>query len=207
MNINLQSFRDGDQQTFKTVFDFLYPQIKKWMLWKFNNLSEEDAEDFAAEAFYELYHRRATIRDFAHIRQVLFLVCKHRVIDRHRAKKNKIVSLVSDVSYIGDESYNEQYMENLISLQVADELYYPMEEPLIESWKRQLNEVISGLPKMKRVILLLSAQGWSKNKIADKLGLKPQTVLNHRIRAMHKIEKAIPDAIGSRKRLTIMHTI
>jgi RNA polymerase sigma factor (sigma-70 family) len=200
-NISIEAFRAGDHEVFKQVFNDMFPYLKFWLLRKFPNVNVMDVEDCLSEAFYKLFTYRQRIRDIDHIKQVLFLVCKHRVIDRWRlnVRTSPIVYDVLDE----DDPLDEERWARTINLQVAATIEDSEDESGIEYLRKRMYYFIDRLPKMRRIVILLTIQGWPAKKIAAKLGLSPQTVNNHRNKAMKFIESRIPEARGRRKILCV----
>jgi RNA polymerase sigma-70 factor (ECF subfamily) len=194
MNINLQSFKNGDHDTFRVVFNELYPELKFWLLNKYQDMNVDDAEDCLSEAFVWLYLHRQRIREQIQIKKTLFIICKHRAIDFWR-NRLRTTPLVSNIAHADDVEYDEERAMKLVSLQIASDMHYPMEESEIEKARKILPMAIEKLPTVKRQVIkffLLEYDSW---RIADLLGIDRQTVLNHKTKAIENLSKMINYAL------------
>ena len=192
LNICFELFRNGDERTFKAVFDNMMPELRMVLPNKYRNIDENDLEDYISEAFYHLFVHRAIIKDYEQIRRVLYRFIKCRIIDYWRKIKYYAPTVMNFDDH--DECYDEEHAIALASLQLETTIYYYLEPPAIEKYHELLIEAISKLPNRQREIVELTRLGYPCKKIAKILGLASQTVSNLRNRALKSIINMIPEA-------------
>src|ERR1700742_5052779 len=73
------SFREGNKDAFRLVYDQLVRPLSYFV----ENIihSQVDAEDIVANAFYKLFHSRASMRSFEHIKRWLYVIVRNESID------------------------------------------------------------------------------------------------------------------------------
>jgi RNA polymerase sigma factor (sigma-70 family) len=196
MNINLQSFKDGNHDEFKLVFHIMEPEIRGWAMRRYYEAGVMDIEDAIAEAFCGLYIKREKIMSIEHMRKFLYIKVKYALIDKWKTSC-KTIPLLPDLDFYEDE---EGLSAGQISWLIAEQEKM-LEEPLIDALKRIMYEFIDTLPKKQRRVIELTALGCGGHKIAEILGINYQTAINSRNRAIKSMYQTLPET--SRHRLKI----
>lgn len=166
----MKAFREGDKEAFRKVFDRLVRPLTFYVA----NIvcSPVEAEDIVASAFHKLYNAREGMRSFEHIKRWLYVIVRNESIDCLRLRARKKESH-SELAYLSDVSEGQLETER-----VKAALYHQM-----------LNE-IDKLPRQRKAILLAYFfEQKSTAEIAQELGLNPQTVLNHKAKAIDALRK------------------
>jgi RNA polymerase sigma-70 factor (family 1) len=167
----IKQLKAGSQQAFEEIYRLyagrLYAYCRQFT--KSNLYTDEIVED----AFIWLWNNRQRIRQEDTVNALLFVSTKHYIL-------NALRKTVNSVSY-------EDYMlyKNIFETNKVDQrLEY--EEFLVEV-KRE----ISNLPPTQRAVVELSRfEQLSIDEIANKLGLKKQTVKNNLSMAMKTLRDA-----------------
>lgn len=167
----MQSFREGNKDAFRIVFDQM---VQPLTLFADNIIhSKLDAEDIVANAFYKLFHARDQMRTFEHIKRWLYVIVRNEAIDylrtRSRMRENQ-----QDLSCL--EADSDEYLET---------------EKVRSLLLRDIHKEIDKLPRQRRTILrLYFFEQKNTSEIAELLQLSPQTVLNHKTRALDSLRKS-----------------
>ena len=100
------SFREGSKEAFRVVYD----QMVRPLTYFVENIihSQTDAEDIVANAFYKLFHARAGMKSFEHIKRWLYVIVRNEAIDYLRLKSRQRESH-HDLSYL--ETGIEEHVE------------------------------------------------------------------------------------------------
>src|SRR5580698_6759687 len=91
------SFREGNKDAFRLIYD----QLVRPLAYFVENIihSQADAEDIVANAFYKLYHARAGLRSYEHVKRWMYVIVRNESIDylraRTRARENQ-----HDIAYL-----------------------------------------------------------------------------------------------------------
>jgi RNA polymerase sigma-70 factor (ECF subfamily) len=165
------SFREGNKDAFRLVYD----QMVRPLSYFVENIihSQVDAEDIVANAFYKLFHARANMRSFEHIKRWLYVIVRNESIDYLRAKTRQKESQY-DLSYLesGFEEMAETERVRTVLLQ-------------------DIHKEIERLPKQRKTILrLYFFEQKNTSEIAEIMQLSPQTVLNHKTKALDALRKS-----------------
>lgn len=165
------SFRDGNQEAFRLVHD----QMCRPLLYFVENIihSSIDAEDIVANAFYKLFHARANMRTYEHVKRWLYVIVRNESIDFLRAKARSRES-EHDLAYLetGIEEYTETERVKTVLLQ-------------------DIHKEIEKLPKQRKTILrMYYFEQKNTTEIAEIMQISPQTVLNHKTKALDSLRKS-----------------
>jgi len=164
------SFREGDQDAFRWVYDKLVRPLTYFV----ENIifSTTDAEDIVANAFSKLYNARSGMRSFEHIKRWLYVIVRNESIDYLRSKR-RLRESHTEVAYL--ESAAEGQLET--------------ERVKTEVFQKILAE-IENLPRQRKAILrAYFFEQKSTAEIAENMGLNSQTVLNHKAKALDSLRK------------------
>jgi RNA polymerase sigma-70 factor (family 1) len=165
------SFRDGNKEAFRLVYD----QMVRPLSYFVENIiqSQVDAEDIVANAFYKLFHARANMRSFEHIKRWLYVIVRNESIDYLRAKTRQ-----------KESQYDLSYLETGIEEQAETERVRTV---LLQD----IHKEIERLPKQRKTILrLYFFEQKNTSEIAEIMHLSPQTVLNHKTKALDALRKS-----------------
>ena len=165
------SFREGNKEAFRLVYD----QMVRPLSYFVENIihSQVDAEDIVANAFYKLFHARANMRSFEHIKRWLYVIVRNESIDYLRAKTRQ-----------KESQYDLSYLETGIEEQAETERVRTV---LLQD----IHKEIERLPKQRKTILrLYFFEQKNTSEIAEIMHLSPQTVLNHKTKALDALRKS-----------------
>ena len=165
------SFREGNKEAFRLVYD----QMVRPLSYFVENIihSQVDAEDIVANAFYKLFHARANMRSFEHIKRWLYVIVRNESIDYLRAKTRQ-----------KESQYDLSYLETGIEEQAETERVRTV---LLQD----IHKEIERLPKQRKTILrLYFFEQKNTSEIAEIMQLSPQTVLNHKTKALDALRKS-----------------
>jgi RNA polymerase sigma-70 factor (ECF subfamily) len=165
------SFREGNKDAFRLIYD----QLVRPLTFFVENIihSQLDAEDIVANAFYKLYHARTALRSYEHVKRWMYVIVRNESIDylraRTRARENQ-----HDIAYL------ETGVVELVET-----------ERLKASLLQDIYAAIEKLPKQRKTILrLYFFEQKSTTEIAELMELSPQTVLNHKTKAIDSLRKS-----------------
>jgi len=165
------SFREGNKEAFRWVYDRMVRPLTYFV----ENIihSPVDAEDIVANAFYKLFHARANMRSFEHVKRWLYVIVRNESIDYLRLKTKQ-----------KESKYDLAYLETGIEEQAETERVRTI---LIQDIHREIER----LPKQRKTILrLYFFEQKNTSEIAEILQLSPQTVLNHKTKALDALRKS-----------------
>lgn len=165
------SFREGNKEAFRVIYDRM---VRPLMYFVENIIhSQHDAEDIVANAFYKLFHARSGMKSFEHIKRWLYVIARNESIDYLRLK-TRLRESQHDLSYLeaGVEEYVETERVRTILLQ-------------------DIHREIEKLPRQRKTILrLYFFDQKNTSEIAELMQLSPQTVLNHKTKALDALRKS-----------------
>jgi RNA polymerase sigma-70 factor (family 1) len=167
----MNSFREGNKDAFRVIYD----QMVRPLTFFVENIihSQPDAEDIVANSFYKLYHARTGMRSFEHVKRWLYVIVRNEAIDylraRTRARENQY-----DIAYL-ESGVVEHTETERVKANVLQDVYKEIEK----------------LPKQRKAILrLYFFEQKSTTEIAEQMDLSPQTVLNHKTKAIDSLRKS-----------------
>ena len=132
-----------------------------------------DAEDIVGNAFYKLFHARTALRSYEHVKRWLYVIVRNEAIDYLRAKTRQRESK-HDLAYLesGIEEHAETERVRTVLLQ-------------------DIHKEIEKLPRQRKTILrLYFFEQKNTTEIAEMMQLSPQTVLNHKTKALDSLRKS-----------------
>jgi RNA polymerase sigma factor (sigma-70 family) len=165
------SFRGGNKEAFKLVYD----QMVRPLTYFVENIihSQVDAEDIVANAFYKLFHARTGMRSYEHVKRWLYVIVRNESIDYLRAKTRQQESK-QDLAYLESGIEEAAETERMRTVILQD-----------------IHLEIERLPKQRKTILrLYFFEQKNTSEIADIMQLSPQTVLNHKTKALDALRKS-----------------
>jgi len=165
------SFREGNKEAFRWVYDRMVRPLTYFV----ENIihSPVDAEDIVANAFYKLFHARANMRSFEHVKRWLYVIVRNESIDYLRLKTRQKESQY-DLAYLDTGIEEQAETERVRTILLQD-----------------IHKEIERLPKQRKTILrLYFFEQKNTSEIAEILQLSPQTVLNHKTKALDALRKS-----------------
>ena len=165
------SFREGNKEAFRLVYD----QMVRPLTYFVENIiySQVDAEDIVANAFYKLFHARANMRSFEHVKRWLYVIVRNESIDYLRAK-TRLKESQHDIAYLESGIEEQAETERVRTVLLQD-----------------IHKEIERLPKQRKTILrLYFFEQKNTSEIAELMQLSPQTVLNHKTKALDALRKS-----------------
>lgn len=165
------SFREGNKEAFRWVYDRMVRPLTYFV----ENIihSQVDAEDIVANAFYKLFHARANMRSFEHVKRWLYVIVRNESIDYLRAKTRQKESQ-HDLAYLESGVEEQAETERVRTILLQD-----------------IHKEIERLPKQRKTILrLYFFEQKNTSEIAEIMQLSPQTVLNHKTKALDALRKS-----------------
>ncbi|HEV9035722.1 MAG TPA: sigma-70 family RNA polymerase sigma factor [Puia sp.] len=167
----MTGFREGNKDAFRMVYD----QMVRPLTYFVENIirNQADAEDIVANAFYKLFHAREGMRTFEHIKRWLYVIVRNEAIDYLRSK-TRVKESHHDMAYL--ESGVDEHVET---------------ERVRSILLQDINREIDKLPRQRKTILrLYFFEQKNTTEIAELLQLSPQTVLNHKTKALDSLRKS-----------------
>src|SRR6201991_385471 len=165
------SFRDGNKEAFRIVYD----QMVRPLTYFVENIihSQTDAEDIVANAFYKLFHSRAGMKSFEHVKRWLYVIVRNESIDYLRLKTKQ-----------REGKHDLAYLETGIDEQVETER---VKAVLFQNILQEIEK----LPRQRKAILrLYFFEQKTTSEIAELMQLNSQTVLNHKAKALESLRKS-----------------
>src|ERR1700760_4750856 len=129
------SFREGNREAFRVVYD----QMVRPLTYFVENIihSQTDTEDIVANAFYKLFHARAGMKSYEHVKRWLYVIVRNESIDYLRLKTKK-----------RESQHDLAYLETGIDEQIETER---VKAVLFQSILQEIEK----LPRQRRAILRL----------------------------------------------------
>jgi len=164
----LELIAKGDESAFRLLFNEHWQNIYgvAFMLTK----SAPLAEDMVQELFMKLWIKREQLPKVKNFPNYLFIVVRNHIFNELK-KRSTDIHFTSQLF-----EYFHQTKET------------PERNLLQKEAEQIIGEIIERLPEQQRMIYRLSREeGLSRNEMADRLGIAPNTVRNHLARALEMI--------------------
>lgn len=166
----------GDESAFRLLFDEHWQNIYgvAFMLTK----SSPIAEDMVQEIFMKLWIKREQLPEVENFRNYLFIVARNYIFSELKKKSTDILFTDHLFEYFHD---TKETPERKLLLKEAEQI---------------MAEVIELLPQQQKVVYRMSREeGMSRNEMAERLGIAPNTVRNHLAKALemirHKLQQSL----------------
>lgn len=156
----ITSFIQGDQEAFRFVFNFFYKKLYGFV-YKITK-SDYSTQEIIQEVFIKLWSIRASIEMSESFDAFVYTITRNLTYNFLRDASKK-------------ESLKKELWEAIKMEQYHTENIFQSKE-----YEEIIDDIVSHLPKKKRIIYVLSRQqGKSNQEIADLLGISKKTVKNH----------------------------
>jgi RNA polymerase sigma-70 factor (family 1) len=151
----------GDEKAFRYLFDQYKTRVYYFILRLVR--SEEVAEELTQDVFMRIWISRHTLTEVDNPGSYLFVTARNRSLDHLRNQKIEKGMIQSLEKKMGDGTVNTT--EEVI---------------LYNETNRILQEAVRLLPEQQRTVYRLARlEGLSREEIAERLGISPNTVKNH----------------------------
>lgn len=158
-------FRQGDEKTFKKVFDHYYPGLLLFVT-KLTG-SREEAEDISLRAFQALFNRCQSFGTEINIKAFLYVCGRNSSLNYLRAKQHEREQLKQFASRMSDDTFLE--------------FEFGIKQGVVAA----IHKAIEELPEeCKRVFRLLYFEELTPAEIANMLHITVSTVYNQKSRAL-----------------------
>jgi RNA polymerase sigma-70 factor (ECF subfamily) len=178
-NIDLESIRDGDENTFKLLFHGYFERICCFA--RDYVCDVEVARELAQETFIKLWEIRTSLDDGSDIPALLFTIVRNNALNylKHLTIRDKF-----------RQFSEQQYAERQLNLMALTDLQ--VEEIFKRDMQQKIDEAVDDLPEKCREVFLMSRNfGMSYREIATQLNISIKTVENHISEALKKLRKKI----------------
>jgi len=161
----------GDENAFSFFYKKYYNEIV-FFAWKIVHHTHQ-AEDITSESFIKLWHMPGVFDSEQHVRSFLYISARNACYN-----------------YL-------KHMNRLVDRHQKFFLFLDADQPTAECNFPELNvsEISAEIRKLplqqRRVCTLLFLQGQDIDFVARKLKLSPQTVRNHKTRALHNLRTTL----------------
>lgn len=164
-------FRQGNTKAYKIIFDKYFAAIRYFA--KDLVRDDDDAKDLAQGAFIALWNKQGDFENLRAIKAFLYISTRNACLNHlRRAKMIKQHQRDSVPALLQEELKNET-MGMIFEAETLREIY----------------AIVHKLPTQCRRVMLLELQGIPTDTIASMLELAPQTVRNHKVRAIDMLGK------------------
>lgn len=164
----LRRLRGGDH----AAFDKLYHRHSKALYWKLQRMvkDSDEADELLQELFVKVWEKREQIIIQQSFEAYLYRVAQRMAVDYFRKLARQ--------SRVQDEAFH-----------YTDAMAEDTEELLIAKETRQLlDNAIAQLPEQRqRAFILCKIEGKSHQEAAEIMGISPNTVHNHLVKAMSTV--------------------
>lgn len=158
----------GDESAFRLLFNEHWQNIYRvaYILTK----STLTAEDMVQEIFMKLWIKREQLPKIENFRNYLFIVARNHIYDELKKKSTDILFT----------NHLFEYFHSTIETPEEELLQKEAEQIIVEATER--------LPQQQKKVYRMSReQGMSRDEMAERLGVAPNTVRNHLAKALQMI--------------------
>jgi RNA polymerase sigma-70 factor, ECF subfamily len=178
--LSLEALRAGDRAEFARLVD-LYSNKIYYLALKILN-SPQDAEDVLQETFIKALQSLPQFEGRSHISTWLYRIAVNEALMLVRKRDPEALSIEEpDETEIGDEAE---------PIQITDWCCLPEQELVSKEARAHLDQAITKLPALLRVVFVLrDIQGLSIKEAAEALGLTEVTVKTRLFRARMRLRE------------------
>ncbi len=171
LNINIESFKNGDQQFFERLY---IAYFEKLCVYSLNYISDKDAiQDLVQDVFVALWTNRKKIVITTSLKSYLYKMVYYKIMDVHRItkKKNDLLS-----------SYYKDALDFVIE---SDEDYKAERLKKLENCIEELPE------KCKKVFIAKKIANLKNEQVAAQLNISIKTLEGHITKAFKLIRNCM----------------
>ncbi|GGH61384.1 RNA polymerase sigma-70 factor (ECF subfamily) [Filimonas zeae] len=169
----MQRFREGNEEAFTLIYKQLYQRVYLYARKYLEAM--EDAGDVTAESFLQLLQGNRNFTSLDGVAAFLHVTVRNRCINllKHRQMKNNHHAAILKTL---EEEDPADLLEDKIRVELLHKIYAEVDK----------------LPERMREIFLLSyLEGLKPAQIAERLQIKPQTVINQRVTALKLLQQML----------------
>lgn len=159
--------KKGNPEAFKEIFLVLHPRLKGYC--KLFITGEDLVDDIIQETFLTLWEKRDSIKTDKSIESLIFVMVRNRCLNELRNQR-------VEGEKIDPENLKVNELQFLYQLDFTDKEEKSLEEMLIESFQKAINELPE---KMKVVFTLCKIEGKNQKEVAENLGISIKMVEKH----------------------------
>lgn len=180
-NESLQAFIEGTDEGFKAIYSLYYQQIS-YFTYKLINQNKQESEDITAITFAKLFRLHKNFTTQNNIRAFLYITARNscfNFLTAERRKKERLKTLMNlqNQAPVMPE-FDEALQHEMIEGVMLKEIYAAVEE----------------LPyQCRRVFKMIYYEGRKTAEIAELLSITPETVRNHKSRALSLLRLRLSD--------------
>ena len=180
--IHFPAFQSGDSSVFKQIFQHYYRSLRQyaWQMVKCDAV----AEDIVVDAFVKLYQRRTYMESFAHLHNFLYTCARNACIDHYhylQRERRRLGAWPDEPLFIDPTNDPDSLHDQALQLVYTQSTKLP--------------------PVCRRVFQLFFLDNKTTPEIAQALGIRPQTVLNQKTRAIRLLRERLVKIEYERKQI------
>jgi len=168
----IRAFKRGDPRAFERLFDRHHKKLYVFLYRLLN--SKEDAEEILQDTFIKIWEKREEFIEGYPFEFFLYTIAKNAFLSLNRKRVNR--KIAEDYLHIFAEvtsNHTEEYV-------------------IFKETKAIIDAIINDLPpKRKEIFLLRRIEGFSRQEIADKLGISVITVDSQLLKANKFLKEGI----------------
>lgn len=175
----------GNARAFANLFDRYHKKI--YSLAYHLTESAPQAEEIVQDVFLKIWMKQADLPSILHFENYLFIVARNHIYSQlKKMARNRLVSIESEPA-------------------LPDDAETPEDQLVHKESAMLLQQAVSRLPLQQHTVYKLSREnGLTREQIAEKLNLSPETIKVHLSRAMRSIRAYI---IAKRELLLLLLNI
>jgi RNA polymerase sigma-70 factor (ECF subfamily) len=171
-----QGLRDGDKESFFSLYNNTYFHLVRWGLKVTAN--DELVKDCVTQLFFQLWDRRQKLNPVTNVKAYLFTSLRRMLIDQlgHHSRIDAAVAQLAD-----EEALNElSYEEIIVRVQRDEEM------------KQKLHRALEQLtPRQIELIQLVFFEGLTYEEVAARTSQSIKTAYNTIYNAIHLLRKLL----------------
>ncbi len=170
----LAGFRDGQESSFKKVFEMLYPSN---LYYAFQITQDQSAaEDIVEESFVKIWAKRGQMENIKVLKSYLYVTIRNGAFNWQNLRKRQN-NMEKDLEMFGEHS-DRSVLEGIVHAEVLQQIY----------------TVLDRLPTAcRRIMRMAYIEGMTTRKIAETLKLTVGTIKTQRTKGISVIRKNLGD--------------
>jgi len=171
-----QRFREGDKESFFSLYNNTYFHLVRWGLKITAN--DELVKDCVTQLFFQLWDRRQKLNPVTNVKAYLFTALRRMLIDQlsHHSKIDAAITRLADEEVINELSYEEI----IVHVQRDEEL------------KKKLHHALEQLtPRQIELVRLVFFEGLTYEEVAARTSQSIKTAYNTIYNAIQLLRKLL----------------